>query len=292
MKVAYLIIAHKNFEHIIDIVTSLNDPKVSFLIHFDEKVKVDINEINRKLPQGADVYFLDARENVNWGGFSVLMAVLNLIQGALHLNCFDYIYLISGQDFPLKTSDEMIDFLEQNAGKEFIEYHTIPHSGWGGGQDRYEHFWMIDTLGMQASRNFIEDQRKQNFTRKFPNNLQPFGGSMWFTITAACAEYIIDHFMQYPDELMFFKYTLIPDELAIVTVIMNSIFKNQVVNNNLRHIDWSENRGRPKIMTVSDLVVLIKSESHFARKFDPSVDVEVINALKAKLNQGNEMRKR
>ena len=34
---------------------------------------------------------------------------------------YDYVWLISGQDFPIKSKDEIVKYLEENKGKNYIE---------------------------------------------------------------------------------------------------------------------------------------------------------------------------
>ena len=62
---------------------------------------------------------------------------------------------------------------------------------------------------------------------------------------------------------------------------MNSNFRYQVNNNNLRYIDWSNRKGNsPAILDLSDYIKIIKSESFFARKFDYPVSQHLVEKLK------------
>ena len=65
---------------------------------------------------------------------------------------------------------------------------------------------------------------------------------------------------------------------------MNSSFKGSLVNDDMRAIIWvadGDIKLRPKTFTREDLSFLKNGRSLFARKFDDSVDADIINALKA-----------
>jgi hypothetical protein len=74
----------------------------------------------------------------------------------------------------------------------------------------------------------------------------------------------------------------IPDEIFFHTIILNSSFASNVVNDDLRCIDISEGRG-PRIWRKSDLEILAQSKGLFARKFDTSVDREILDLIELKL---------
>ena len=63
---------------------------------------------------------------------------------------------------------------------------------------------------------------------------------------------------------------------------MNSPYKNSIVNNNYRYIDWSLGGSNPKILTEKDFQALCKSEMLIARKFDIKVDQTILNKLDEK----------
>jgi hypothetical protein len=74
----------------------------------------------------------------------------------------------------------------------------------------------------------------------------------------------------------------IPDEIFFHTIILNSPFATNVVNDDLRCIDISERRG-PRIWRKSDLEILAQSRGLIARKFDTVVDSEILDLIDLKL---------
>ena len=62
---------------------------------------------------------------------------------------------------------------------------------------------------------------------------------------------------------------------------MNDIYKWEK-DSNMRLIDW--NRGNPYVFKSSDFEELIKSDMLFARKFDCSVDKQIIDKIYSFIN--------
>uniref|UniRef100_UPI002368A394 beta-1,6-N-acetylglucosaminyltransferase n=1 Tax=Bacillus hominis TaxID=2817478 RepID=UPI002368A394 len=106
-----------------------------------------------------------------------------------------------------------------------------------------------------------------------------YHGSSWFCIPLDVAKYIIEFLEQNSWYYYLFKYALCPDEWFFQTIIMNSDFKCQVINNNLVYLRWGEdytNKNHPIVFTLKDVDSIESSNQYFARKFDRSVDEEVI----------------
>lgn len=82
-----------------------------------------------------------------------------------------------------------------------------------------------------------------------------------------------------------FKYTACPDEYFFQIIIMNSEYKDSVVNNNLRYIDWSEGNNSPKIISIQDINQILKSDKLIARKFDIDIDKEILLKMRCIINK-------
>ena len=75
------------------------------------------------------------------------------------------------------------------------------------------------------------------------------------------------------------RFTWGPDEFIVPTIIMNSRFKETVINNNFYYIDWSKGGVNPKTLLTEDYALLISSDKMLARKFDVSVDDGILDML-------------
>ncbi|NLC18426.1 MAG: hypothetical protein GX757_04270 [Clostridiales bacterium] len=87
-----------------------------------------------------------------------------------------------------------------------------------------------------------------------------------FSITHQLAKYIISKESWIRET---FKYTTCADEIFLQTIAYNSGFASNIINDNLRFIDWKRgSNSSPYIFRISDYNELINSKSLFARKFN------------------------
>lgn len=281
MELSYLILAHKNPTQLSRLVKKISGNDVYIFIHIDKKE--DHKPFFNILSKYQNVFFCTNRISVNWGGFSMIEAILELIH--LMLNTIktttDYVHLISGQDFPIKHHQCLIDFLNIHKGKNFIEHVALPKPDWHlGGMERIEFHWHIDSIGIEASRKAISDQ----LIREFIPNTTPYGGSQWWSLTGECVRWLATQCVEGNKIYNFYKSTIYPDEMLIQTLLMASPFKETLINSNLHKIDWIIPGSYPHIWLQNDLEVLKKTSKFFARKFDESVDYSILSSIESHIS--------
>jgi len=118
--------------------------------------------------------------------------------------------------------------------------------------------------------------------KKFIEGYEPFGGWAWWTLTYDCSKYMLETFRKNPQLKKFFKFSWTPDEMIYQTIIINSPFRETVVNNDLREIVFpgeGENGSHPIIYKANDFEFIKNSTKLFARKFDITVDKEIIDQI-------------
>jgi Core-2/I-Branching enzyme len=296
MKIAYIILAHKEPEQLIRLVHRLNPEKNSFFIHIDKRVDNAIyNEMKNGLDHFSNVYFLK-RHRCFWGDFSLVKATIEGIDALDRKVPFDWLILLSGQDYPIKSNLQIDRFLENNQGISFIEYFPLPNfkDDWGdenGGLDRIEYWnfvlfnrrFRFTDKPLDCSREFLIPLPAWPLLfakkRQFPKGLNPYGGGEWWCLPRECIEYIHNFIHQNRSFVRFFHHVHIPDEIFFQTIILNSPFKGSVVNDHLRYIEWSPKREDPAILGKDDFGEFICSSSLFARKFDVSRDREILDMI-------------
>ncbi|MEH7250430.1 beta-1,6-N-acetylglucosaminyltransferase, partial [Neobacillus niacini] len=87
----------------------------------------------------------------------------------------------------------------------------------------------------------------------------------------------------------FFENSLVPDESFFHTLIMNSEYRTEVVNNNFVYLKWGKtisSRNSPQNLTREDIKLIEESEYYFARKFDENVDNIVVDYFANKVRFG------
>jgi len=103
--------------------------------------------------------------------------------------------------------------------------------------------------------------------------------STFWTLTPECALYVANYVESNPTLRRFLKYTWGSDEFVFQTVIMNSPYKDAVINNNYRYIDWSAGGSRPKTLTAADYDRIITTDDIIGRKFSVEVDEKILDLI-------------
>lgn len=279
MTIAVLILAHKNPEQIKRLVNRLQHPAIKVFIHADKKSGL------AKATFDSDLSLIKNSAAVYWGDFSPVQATLNGMKEISEaLKQFDFFILLSGQDYPIKSLEKLVHFLEKNKNKEFIDHRPISKEGWEKAMGRYQyyHYRRNKNVAKWAFFKGVKLLMKISGIKRKP----PFpiwGGSQWFTISFNAFSYILDYAKRNPGYLSFMKRCNFTDEMFFQTILLNSIFKDNCVNNNLRYIDWNESSVKkvrnPKVLSMEDWNAIRNSKAFFARKFDTNIDKEILDKI-------------
>jgi Core-2/I-Branching enzyme len=281
MELAYIVSAYKLPEQLTRLVTRLSTPRSSFLIHVDRKTEqATYRRIVDSLSPLPNVQFLE-RHRCDYGGFGHVKATIKGIHELFRQRLpFDYVILLTGQDYPIKSNRQIADFFSGHDGRSFMEYFALPSEEWQhGGMDRIQswHFRMRGRyLVFPPDSGFC-------IRRRFPLGLQPFGGSAYWCLSRECAEYIHLFLRSTPSYIRFFKYVNVPEEMFFQTIVLNSPLKGRVVNDDLRYLDWRNPAiaGGPAVLSKQDFGEIMTSHDLFARKFDMTHDAEILDMIDA-----------
>jgi len=275
MKIAHLILAHKDPRLVERLVKKLQHKDADIYIQLD--AKADLNDFIY-IENTPNTYFVEKRVKTVWGNYSIIEATLVGFEFIFNSNRnYTHINLLSGQDYPLKPIEEIHQFLFANSDKTFMRLLSINDNEWNQGRERlikysfgdYHYFYKYK---LQYLANTILPKRK------VPLKLRPYGGSQWITITPECAIYAMNYLKNHPKAKRYFRRTWAIDEIFFQTILMNSPLRNKLINDNLRFIE-QEGNTRPTVFTVNDAGRLNSSGKFFARKFDYDVDTRILDYL-------------
>ena len=313
VNIAYLFIVHNNAGLVARTIRKLDSGNASFFIHVDRKS--DLTDFQEALchPKG-NVFFTKRRWSICWMGYSMVAATFELMALARATGGdigarFDYHVLLSGVDYPLKSSDEIEAVLAKSHPRNFLTYwklHDLPD--W---LHKVEQFHYLDSKWHnqrggpvffgRINMPFYQIERIRRVAHRFlperclPLGMVPYGGSQWWMLTADAVNYVLDQVSKHPSIPRFFRFTHSPDELTFQTILMNSPFKDTIEGEsdygafidawkgggdpdfvtqhvrkaNLRYIDWDKDREFPSILDERDHVGIMESGSLFGRKMDP-----------------------
>lgn len=276
MKVAYVVAAHAKLDQLERLLRRLGGEAV-VVLHVDRQVPGGDYDAFRRRTHDLEMHHLE-RRRCFWGGFGVVRAAL---EGIRHLvgagvSC-DYVALLSGQDYPLRTQSEIAEELELAGGRSFLSYFPLPFAGWGarGGLDRVEdwHFVSHRALHLRLPRK-----------RRIPGGLAPYGGGRPWLLERRAVEYVDEFARSNPAFVRFFAHALHPDELFFQTILLNSPLAETIVADHRQYVRW-RGGSSPALLTSADLDDALASGCLFARKFDSEVDPEVLDRLDAHLDR-------
>ncbi len=279
MRIAHLILAHKAPAQLGRLLRALAHPDADTFIHLDKKNDIQPFAALAELP---NVQFTKTRLNVQWGGYSLTQAALEGMREILQApESYDFINLISGEDYPIKPMSAIHEFLAQHVGHSFMECEGSTGSAWwqaNWSRISEYHFTEIDVPGryvIQRWLNRVLPPRKPPFAELYGSGM---GG--WYTLSPECAAYAIAFVDSNPWLRRYALFSWGTDEYLLHSILLNSSHAaNITTTNNLRYIDWSLGGASPKSLTIADLPSLRASSRLFARKFDSSRDEVVLDQL-------------
>jgi len=120
-------------------------------------------------------------------------------------------------------------------------------------------------------------------TLPFKYELHGGRGSGWWSITYEFAQYLVSYLDQNPRVRRFMKHTWAPDEFLIQTILMNSPFRQFVINKSLWYMKWPQNGPNPEILCAADFADLLATDQLYARKFDIEKDETILNLIDEKI---------
>lgn len=278
MRIAYFLLVHQ-YPHLFKrMFRAIYVPENVYLVHIDKKSDASLHqEIRSFLSSYRNVRMMQPRDCI-YCGYSMVDIELKAMKELLNED-WDFFMNLSGQDFPLKSQDFIRDYLAHKPGQNFVHIIDVDRN-WPAAKFRARWYFVEYKLG---SLPILRRKRvwPLPIRTSYPKGYQEYGGSQWFTATRRFCEYVcLDpevHKLR-----RFFRHTYIPDEHFFQAAIMNSPFRDSVVNDNKRLIHWRHKRIHT--FTMADTETLFASDAFFARKFDETVDAQIVDYLEARLN--------
>ena len=283
MKVAYLIMGHKEPTQILRLIAALRDSAAFFVVHIDKRASDEVYSPLRDYAAAHPEVHLATRVLCYWGDFGIARSMIECISTTVRSGLdFDYAVLLSGQDYPIKTGIQIKEFLTKNKGSEFIESFQLDkpnrwtsHGGPYQAMNRVQ-YW---TLFVRSRHVHLR------IPRRFPFGWRPFGGSQWWGLSRDCVHYLDNTLRTKRKVVRYFRHVFIPDESLFQTTIANEPrFSSRIVNDDLRHIDWERpNPKYPRTLDMEDFDRLRSSPRLFARKFEIERSKELLDRIDAEL---------
>jgi hypothetical protein len=290
----YGILAHDSAEATIRLIEAVDEPTTTCVVHIDSKYEETHRKIKEYASKRERVHVLDHphRVSVNWGGFSMVNATLQILE---YVDDFDFTHFVhmASTAYPIASNRRIRNTLSQYP-KDANFVHIIL-------KPAYPTF--------ERWHYFVEcDDRLHRIHRLPPMRADIHGADMytasqWFIISKEFAHYLAN---PQPGEFLYqfleyIQHVVIADETFFGTVLRNTPFCHKHHNWNFLNLQfdrWENERslemrderkcvmldpnhcGRsPTTITLDYLDILELSEDLFARKFLDDVDPQVKNVV-------------
>lgn len=277
MKVANLIVTYTNPRLTERLIKRLGSEYFDYYIHVDKKKDIEAYRCLTKYP---NVFLVKERIDVRWAGYNTTRAVFSCVKEALASGRkYHYLNLLSGQDYPIKPTEEIVRFFRESNNKQYIEYSDI-NEDWVEAKIRLRQYDLanFNIPGKHLLQRIIN---KILPDRKVPFGMKPYGRGMFWMLTPERAAYVVQRVEGSEELSRFFTFTWGGDEIVFQTLLLNSPYKDEVVNNDYRYIDWSAGGGHPKTLGIEDFERIKGSDDLFGRKFVADGEGELFDCLDA-----------
>lgn len=277
MQIAFIILAYKNPAQIRILIEHLIHPNHQFFIHIDKNI--DIKPFKAELDDYTQHVSWVKRETSYWGSYQSVKALLNGLRLASEFKKinFDYFIHLSGQDFPLKSTEFIQRILRQHTPVNFINLIPFPIKDWqNGGVDRIRQVKFF----LKGRRIILHPNLKNKFLRlafqivsipleAIDSRKRFYGGEFYFMLHRSGVNRLFENINKYPVFFNRLKFVTLPEEILIPTILMadtdaiGEIFRDD----SFRFIDWVPNRKGPKEMAEDEISKHLGSPYLFGRKF-------------------------
>ncbi|XP_036398508.1 xylosyltransferase 1 [Megalops cyprinoides] len=259
-----------------------------YYIHVDQRSNYLHRQVVALATQYPNVRVTPWRMSTIWGGASLLTMYLQSMKDLLAMRdwSWDFFINLSAADYPIRANNQLVAFLSKYRDMNFIKSHGRDNARFIRKQGLDRLFFECDTHMWRLG------------DRRIPEGISVDGGSDWFLLNRKFVEYVINS----QDDLVtsmkrFYSYTLLPAESFFHTVLENSPHCESMVDNNLRITNWNRKLGckcqykhivdwcgcSPNDFKPPDFHRFQQTArpTFFARKFEASVNQEIINQLDA-----------
>ncbi|KAF6108885.1 glucosaminyl (N-acetyl) transferase 2 (I blood group) [Phyllostomus discolor] len=258
---AYVLVIHKDFDTFERLFRAIYMPQNVYCVHVDEKATAEFKKTVWQLLSCFQNAFIASKiEPVVYAGISRLQADLNCLKDLVASEVpWKYVINTCGQDFPLKTNKEIVQYLKGFKGKNITPGVLPPAHAIG--RTKYVH---QEHIGKDGS--FVKNTNILKTSP--PHQLTIYFGTAYVALTRDFVNFIF-HDKRAIDLLHWSKDTYSPDEHFWVTL-------NRIPSHYVHGICIYGN---------GDLKWLINSPSLFANKFELTTYPLTVECLELRLRE-------
>jgi hypothetical protein len=297
VKPVYLITSHTLPGQVLRLASVLRrgSPDASIVVHHDNRT----SELDRARAAELAIELIEPPSRVKWGHVSHLAMLIRCLRRVLQSGDFDWLVLLSGQDYPIRPVAEIELSLAQAQVDAFIETAPCPRpASWRSVDEfalRYHYRWRrTGRASLIRAVHAAARLRPPLRVRRMPTGenwigwpalRSPFGpgfvchsGADWFTLSRLAAETIERVLESRPELFSYYRQTLEPSESCFQTILANAPAL-RLAPDHRRYVVFEAQGIHPRVLTRDDLEAILASGRDFARKFDASIDSRALDEI-------------
>jgi hypothetical protein len=300
--VAYLVTSHTLPDQLLRLVRTIRElsPSAPVLLHHDPRRTRVAEPALRAL---GGVRLIPPEPAVDWARGSQLDMYLRCVRFAVAEAQFDWLTMLSGQDYPARPLEAVERELAATDCDGFAEGHLVEPPSWrrDAGDEfarRYFYAWSPVPEPGRLGRRVLAAARPLVALRDLPSGpvlgrraRTPFGpglpcrrGSDWLTLSRRSAEIVDRAARERPGLVAHFRRSLHPTE-AFPHTVLHADGGLRLSGDVRRYTAWDPGSPHPRVLRVGDVEAVLASGTDFARKFDQTVDGAALDAIDAALRE-------
>jgi len=318
MRVAFLILNHRDPAQLMRLVATLRRelPEAPIVVHHDGfRTHLPVSALD----QIGNAYLLTSNEPLPWGEFGMVDAIYRSMAWAVEHIEFDWLILLSAQDYPIKPLATLGDYLSTTGADVLLEatpinqlpkrrarrnrryrylYQYRPGAAGRGTDGWLSHALrrirrytgpLVEVFNNVQSYVHIFKLADHGPWRvgvrarstPFTQNEPCWCASTWISFSHCAAAFVVASFRERPDYVEYYRRTMHPGESAIATLVCNAPALRREPHD-IHHVRWTYTRiAHPDIFVAGDLPELLAAPEYeyFARKFDIAESAELLDEL-------------
>ncbi len=270
MSVGVIMLCHTAFDRAAAVARFWAAGGSPVVIHVDRRVSAEAFAAFRNDLAATDSISFSERHACEWGTFGLVAATLSAARLMLDQNPgVSHVYLASGSCLPLRPHAELVSYLAEHSGTDFIESVTTKDVQWIVDGLEIERFTLRFPFSFRKQRalfdSYVRLQRRLGVQRRIPCGLEPHLGSQWWCLTRRTLLSILDD-PKRPVYDRYFRRVWIPDESYFQTLAR--LYSTRIESRSLT-LSKFDMHGRPHLFYDDHLQLLKRSDCFVARKIWP-----------------------
>ena len=273
-KMAFLISAYTEPNSLHALVRQLDEMLCAdFYIHIDKKVQIE--PFQTGLKNMPNVFFIERRTCVYWGGYSQVEMQLSMIEEMLSKeNQYVRVINLTGMDYPIVKKDILLEKLSNNQ-IEYICGFDVKNEIDPGKRKmalKYSCFYLMDTFKILRAI-MIRLRIPRIVYRQYDSPL--FFGSEYWALTYDCIAELYRDYLKDERLQKLLRFSFVPSEAWVHTMFYNSRWRDNAINGpkvkyegliSLSPVTFFKYHDSIKVLEEEDYADVINSGRLFARK--------------------------